>query len=379
MDARVSQYLRSTLEGEKLLREPMDENCAVTVLFPVHAEPIRRILELLESVSEQKDIAHEKIEVLCLVGNDVRDGSKEREKILRANQLILELPVWKNARGLNGQRFSDETRARAALIREKLNAYAIDKSTPGEEIEACNVGKARNRLLAEAVHRYSRWERSGVLIMTDADTTFANPLHIQTVLKFFIENKNFVAGAGGVDYVFDPDTQTEVQRERIHEAFSNYVLTRRWNFLSNYLLHKPVNLCPADACFGGNIVCSSEAAAACGGFRPIGRLEDSYFFRDISVFAERAGLTAAALPHLRVNAALRDSFRTDSSFGHVLHAHRHLPIVKHPFTGSSTRLSDKLFRDLAMIAGETEDGRVFLRRLESLPQVMYDDAFCQDR
>jgi len=377
MNSLVSEYLRSTLEGERLLREPMGASCLATILFPVNNEPIRRVLDLLESITEQEEIDFNKIEVLCLVGNSVYDGSASSERIMRANELVLELPVWRNAHGLNGQRFSEETRSRASKIREQFNAYVIDKSTVGLAMSECNVGRARNRLLGEAVQRFSRQEKNGVLIMTDADIVFSNPRYIRSILDIFNSQEHLIAGTGGVDYVFDPDTLNEKQRKSIHDAFSEYILIRRWRCLSEHLLGKPVNLSPPDACFGGSIFCLSEAAAECGGFRPLGRCEDSYFFKDISAYAARKGNIASSLPNLRVTEALRDSFRTDASLGYSLAKQKGLPLVKHPITGKSAHLSEKMFQDLSAIAAETEQGRAFVRRLESLPRILYTDAFPQ--
>lgn len=375
MEVAVSDYLRRTLQSEHLLREPQLNTCRVSILFPVQNEPVRRVLDILESIIDQEAISLDEIEVLCLVNNEVDDQSGSYEKIRRANQLVMDLPIWQNGTAFSAMPFSEDVRRRAQYIHKRVRAYLIDKSSPGNEIPGCNIGRARNRLLAEAVHRFSRREKNGVIIMTDADVVFANPRYIRMVLDVFEENPIFIGGAGGIDLIFDPDTLNEKEREVLYQELSEYILLRRWMSLSNFLLGRPVDIAPPDACYGANIICRSNEAAGCGGFRPFQQHEDSYFLKDLSEYADIHGKVAGVLPHLRVNVALRSSFRTKASFGQILQNLRARPKVNHPLTGKTVLLSDRLYLQLTELVAHSSQGRALLRRLETLPQLLYDDAF----
>lgn len=375
MQALVSDYLQKTLQVEKLIREPMVSRCQATIVFPVYNEPVRRILELLESVSDQEGVNFEDIEILCLVNNQENDHSRAYEVAKAANELILKLPIWKNGTGFDGVQFSAETRERAARIRKRLRAFVIDKSTPGNEIHGCNIGKARNRLLAEAVHRFYRNEKDGIVVMTDADAVYADPLYLSNVLKLFETHTDFLGGAGGIDFVFDPDVRDEKERQKLHQDFSHYILHRRWSCLSDFLLGRPVDMASPDACFGQNILSRASAAAGAGGYRPIKKHEDAYFFKDLQAYGARRGGAVQSLPHLRVNVALRESIRTDASFGHVLGDSTHGDFVRHPITGKLVPLTEAALHDLSSELATTTEGRAFLRRIESLPQVLYKNAF----
>jgi len=371
----VSGFFQSTLQSEHLISAPMHPKCRLAVLFPVYQEPARRVLELLESVAEQEDVCFDEIEILCLVNNAEHDATDAYSSAKRANEVILRLPAWRNAASFGGLLFDEETRERANRLRKKLGAYVIDKSSPGNEIPANNIGKARNRLLAEAVQRFFRLGRNGVVLMTDADAVLSDPLYLRRLMDVFDSEEDFVGGSGSIDFMFDPDTSAERERRRVHDHLSEYILKRRWSCLSEMHAGSEPDMAPPDACYGANIFFRSGDAAAMGGFRPYHRFEDSHFMNDLKAYASRSGKTAAALPHFRVQTALRDSFRTAGSFGHRIGGEGEGVFVRHPISKQRVLLTEKVFMDAAARVAATNHGRAFLRRLESLPQVLYGSAF----
>lgn len=370
-------YFQKTLQGERLLEERPHDFCRLAILFAVHDEPARRVLELLESIADQTGVSSEAMEVICLVNNDADDGSANEKRIRVANELVLALPVWRNVEAFSGRLLDEDVRTRARALRSLLRAYVIDKSRPGQELVGCNVGRARDRLLAESAHRFFRAGREGIIFMTDADAVLPESGYLREMLDLFDEEPLFIGGAGSLQLVFDPDTQNEVERRRIRERFDRYVLERRWECLENYILGRPVDMAPPDACFGTNVFFRAGAGAAIGGFQPRARYEDSYFFRGLREFAAQNGRSACSVPQMQVQAALRDSFRTAASFGHVL---RNLDgqsarFVRAPFSGRRIELRDKVFHDAANRIAERPEARAFLRKLEHLPQVLYRNAF----
>lgn len=374
MNGGVSGYLQRALGGEELLRERMHEQCRAAVLFPVYREPVRRVLELLESIADQQEVGENELEVLCVVNNHEDDGSDAYMRAALANRLVLELPVWRNGGGF-GSVFPEDARERASRIRERVRAFVIDKTSMGRELAGGTVGRARNRVLAESVHRFARAGKNGVLLMTDSDAVFSDPRYIRKILERFDGEDRLIAGAGGIDLVFDPDAAAEAERSRAHSRFTDFLLGRRWECLTDFLLGRAADMAPPDACFGANIICRSEAAAMAGGFRPLSRYEDSHFFRALARHAAATGFTAAAMPDLRVQTAIRESSRTASSLGSQIADAKRLGLRRHPLTGKNIRPTESLLRELMHEAAQMPEGRAFLRRLEHLPQILYKNAF----
>lgn len=374
MNSHVSAYLQKALEGESLLREAIHPDCRLMVLFPVRDEPVRRILELLESVADQEGVSADAIEVLCLVNNDENDCSAMYSRSRRANELILNLPVWRNGDALSSMRFSEDVRSRAQALRKRLRAFVIDKSSPGTELRGCNIGRARNRLTAEAVHRFYRNGKTGLLLMTDADAVLSDPLHLHKLLQMQSDHPELLGGSGGIDFLFDPDTEDGRARESIQTRFSRHILEKRWRAISDFILKKRLDLAPPDAAYGAHLFFTTDAAARVGGFRALHRFEDSHFLRDLRRIAARDGRRVSTVPHLRVSTALRESCRTDASFGHRIRDGR-TSTVKHPLNGQSIALTEARLHELATEIAGTQEGRAFLRRIEHLPQVLYTHAF----
>jgi hypothetical protein len=377
MHEAARAYLRRALQNEILIPERQHSACRLAVLFPVHNEPLRRVFELLESLADQDDISLNTFEVICLVNNDVDDGDPDHAYVRRRNELVLRLPVWQNQPSSNEHLFDSETRNRAHALKKAIRAYVVDKSTPGKDLIGCTVGRARNRLLAEAAHRFHRHGEDGLILMTDADAQLPRRDYLRTAVDLFDNEPFFVGGAGAVQLVFDPDTQNAPERRAVRDRFDRHLLERRWDCLSRFILGKPVDMAPADACFGANILFRANAGAASGGFRPLARFEDAYFFQDLKRHAEAGGFTTAPLPNLPVQAALRNSHRTGASFGYALQKlNEQRPVmVRDPFTGRASELSGKLFHDTVSKMAMRAEGRAFLRRLEHLPQVLYKNAF----
>jgi len=376
MHKRVGAYLQKALKGEETLAAAMDPRCRVTFMLPAYGEPILRILEVLESILRMQG-ADVLSEVICLVNNPEDDGTERERKARRMNTLLLELPVWRNADAFFGaHRFSREIIERAQNIREHLPVYVIDKSHLGKELHAGNVGRARNRVLAEAVLRYERAGREGLLVSTDADVQFTDAHYLKKLLALFDQEPELIAVSGGVDFVFDPDTQIPEERDRLRAAFDRFILERSWAEIERFLQGAESQMAPEHAFFGSHMIMRSRHAAAVGGFAPLAKHEDTQLGKLFCSSAVKNGFRVGnAKRLLRAQVALRESNRTAASFLPVLlrelDASKQVP---HPQTGERVPLTHAVAEHACERLETSHTGRVLRREIGDLSRLLYKDV-----
>lgn len=376
MDKRLGAYLQKTLKGEETLSVSPEPGCRVTFMIPVYGEPVIRILEVLESILNLRR-AEDCSEVICLVNNPEDDGTEREQKARRMNAFILDLPIWRNEDPFfAGHRFPDDVLERARRIRERLPVYLIDKSRNGHELRGGNIGRARNRLLAEAVLRYERAGREGLLVSTDADVRFTDERYLEKLLGLFDTEPELIAASGGVDLVFDPDRRSQIERDQLRAAFDRFILERSWLEMSRFFEGGESEMAPHDAFYGSHMVMRSRHAADAGGFAPLAKHEDTHLGNAFRAYANEKGLRVGnAKRLLRVQAALRESDRTAASFLPMLL--RELDAAKRvedPETKQSAMLTHELAERACERLETSHAGRALLRDIRDLSRLLYRDA-----
>jgi glycosyltransferase involved in cell wall biosynthesis len=318
-ERKAKDYYAEKLAGEDLIDVPQSSNCETAIVVPVYAEEPKRILDQIKSLLDQKDVNLSTLEVVYVVNNGEDDGSEEFQQTRQLNQAVLDLPIWAN-RELSPDEgsYSPEDLALFKVIREQLTVFVIDKSSPGHEIHGCNVGKARNRGLAEASFRFFANNKNGILIQTDADTTFEDKQFIKKMGEQFADS-NLIGIAGGLDMVIDPDIQDSAMRERLLTNMSSAIRLRMYERLADFCRYPDYAFDSSSSFSGANMLSRSFESAVIGGFIDAPMGEDPKFGRDLKELAGRRGKEVIALKdELKLRTAIRPSERTDASLGKTI-------------------------------------------------------------
>lgn len=311
---------RNSEDSEILAQSP---NCKVAVVVPVYSEEPGRVLRQLESILDQQNVDHRSLEIIYVVNNGpppADRGERERyESAFSQNQAVLNLPIWLNREAAHGETEQLDTKQEELCnrIRKELRVFVIDKSSPGHEIPDCNVGKARNRGLAEASYRFYRRGENGIIVQSDADTTFENPAYFASVLREF-EDENLIGLGGGVEVIIDPDRRDDLLEETRSKVINQIIRLRQYKHLTDFIKYgeKAFNL--SSSFSGANMVSRSYESAVVGGFIDASMGEDPAFGRALGEYAELHGQkveTPKDNEELSVRTALRLSDRTGASIG----------------------------------------------------------------
>ena len=196
---KIHELVDSRLKNEKLIEIPQKPECEIVVAVPVYNESVKRIFEQVKSLMNQT-YEPDKYEVIYIINNgsaEEQENDEGYKRIIETNKKILDLPLWKNSNSDNIAFSPLEEQDFIKNAREKLNLFVVDKSTLGNEITNCNVGRARNRVLAEATQRFLNNNKNGIILHTDADSIFNNPNHLEIVDKTFKDDPSAIAIAGG--------------------------------------------------------------------------------------------------------------------------------------------------------------------------------------
>jgi len=291
---RAEQYWRSRLEGETRIKKPMDPHCKFTVVVPVCRERPDRLLKQIDSFKSQEDIDPTQFEIIYIVNNDIDDGGDRFKETLASNQEIIEL-----------------------LRRDHgLNIHVIDKSSTGKEIHGCNVGRARNRGVAEASLRFHENDRNGILIQTDADTYFEDRYYFSRLMKMTDDDPDIIGIAGGLIFEWDPDTQNPEEQEMLQKKLEFMLLERLWSFMARFIRDPEDRLMYTEDSFSGaNMISRSFETAVIGGLIDTNEGEDPQFGLDLKNYAVGRGQKVIGKKkELVVVTALRESDRTASSY-----------------------------------------------------------------
>lgn len=289
----AQRFWKTRLDGEARIEVPQNPNCEFAIVIPVHNENPERILKQIESLRNQ-GIESSTFEVIYIVNNDTPDGSNKSREIVEANQAVIE--TLKNIQG--------------------LNIFVIDKSSDGNTISDCNVGKARNRGIAEASFRFHENQKNGILIQSDADCYFEDPNYLEKVKNIVKQNPDAIGIAGGLIFEFDPDTKNPEEIEILKQKLEKFTLLREWGFMSRFLRDSETPLLFQGNTFSGaHMLSKSFETAVLGGLEDTAIAEDVNFGESLKAYA--AGRGQAVLgkrEELLVVTALRESDRTGASF-----------------------------------------------------------------
>lgn len=339
---RAQQYWKSQLSSEIRIKVPQHPNCEFAIVVPIYNESPERILKQVASIRDQKNISRSQFEVIYIVNNNLPTEDKKSTAIRQANQQIIET--------LNGV--------------QDLNIFVIDKSSPGNEIENCNVGKARNRGVSEASLRFYENGKNGILIQTDADTYFKDKNYLSKLRRIIVENPDVIGVAGGLEFEFKPDTDNKEEIVKLQEKVAKLVLEKKWKSLIRFLKY-PQYSNPADTKFSGaNMISRSRESAIIGGLVDAELGEDLHFGCDLEAYSERRGKRViGAKDELIVVTALRESDRTASSLKNTFNRiNPEIPtMVSDPFVSETLQeFRNKIQNALEKIVSDPNSVRDFL-------------------
>jgi len=291
---RAQHFWETRLQNEVRIEAPQNPGCEFAIVIPVYNETTERILKQIESLRGQQEIDPSQFEIIYVVNNDLPSENQKSAEVIEANQKVIE-----TLRSVSG-----------------LNLFVIDKSSAGNEIERCNVGKARNRGVAEASLRFYENGRNGILIQTDADTYFEDPNYLSKLKNITTKNPDVVGVAGGLIFEFNPDTKNEKGVAELREKVARFVLERKWDILVQFLRDPEFSNPAGTKNFSGaNMISRSYESAVVGGLIDANAGEDPQFGLDLEAYgAGRGQKVIGAKNDLLVVTALRESDRTASSF-----------------------------------------------------------------
>ena len=326
---RAELFWNERLNGETRIEKPQDPACEYAIVVPVYNERPDRILAQIDSLRQQHAIDPSMFEVIYVVNNSPDDGSARSAEVIQANKEVIE--------ALQGV--------------TDLNVFVIDKSTPGNEIERCNVGKARNRGVAEASRRFYENSKDGILIQTDADTRFEDPEYFQKLKGIMRRNPDAIGVAGGLVFEFDPDTTDPEKMAELRAKLDRFILIQKWQKLMEFLSGSRRSSLHKDNQFSGaNMISRSYESAIIGGLIDGNSGEDPQFGKDLEEYGSDKGKPViGSRDELLVVTALRESDRTNSSFKKDFDAIdiRIPEMVPDPFVAETLSAFSKILRAAA--------------------------------
>lgn len=254
------------------------------------------------------------------------------------------LGVWRETVELNKLMLEYlQSDAVADQIGETVPVHVIDKSSAGNEIPECNVGKARQINLAAAVLCFAQQGLDPIMQVTDADS--------------YPKRKDFMGTLMG--YYDDPRLVGMVQpiafemreREYTPDAWANlepYLDTLFDALRARRLLGFIAGKVTEHAAIGINFSGRMSAIAAVDGFPPVNFGEDNQLGDRLRAYAAQIGghvLTSKHDPRLVVGSDYRESERTGSSFHELLETIRQgeIPTQVHPLTNENVPLTAETY------------------------------------
>jgi hypothetical protein len=172
-------------------------------------------------------------------------------------------------------------------------------------MESANVGKARNRGVAEACDRFFERGKNGILFQTDADTRLPNPHFLKRMTAVFADPET-IGGSGGGYYEFDINTDDPLERRRLETDRRDLVMLKLIKRMYQYDRHRQTG----SGFPGFNMMSRSFETAVIGGLEDRVSGEDSRFGRALADFGRQKGKRLFSDRGLRVVTALRESDRT---------------------------------------------------------------------
>ena len=296
-EEKARLFWETRLKDGERIKAPQNPQCKFAIVVPVYNEKPERILKQIESLRTQQGMDSSDFEVIYVVGNDVPDGTARSQEVIAANQAVLEM--LKTFQG--------------------VNVFGVDKSSPGKEVKESNVGKVRNRGIAEASIRFHENGKDGILIQTDADSYFEDPDYLKKVGEVLRQNPEATGIAGGFVFEFDPDTTDHAEIEILRAKVTKFKLLKEWEYMIEFL-QDPASqsFFQNDSFVGPNIITRSFETAVVGGLDDVSLGEADNLAKKLKNLATNQGRSGQAVlgmkKELLIITALRESERTGGSF-----------------------------------------------------------------
>ncbi|MCX6793121.1 MAG: hypothetical protein NTY12_03765 [Candidatus Falkowbacteria bacterium] len=338
---KSNEYWDSKLNNEERISSPQNQDCEFSIVVPVYNEDNERLEKQIDSFRKQS-IDSTKYEILYVVNND-----------LISEDLGDELIRAKNLETINMLRSIED-----------LPVYVIDKSSKGHEIEDCNVGKARNRGVAEASKRFYENNKNGILIQTDADTHFDDPDYLIKVQNIFKESPDVIGIAGGLVYEVDLDLKDPDKKLEQQEKINRFLMLKKWELFNRSLKKGKIESGLLKTTFSGaNMISKSFETAVIGGLIDASSGEDPRFGKDLSDYANNNHKKVIGMKEeLKVVTSLRDSDRTPASFKKVFDQ---IDLSK-PLEVKGQVITPELLKEYENKIIEMENGKELIDNIEKL-------------
>lgn len=286
----IAEYLRESLSGEERVVTPMDSRCEVSVVIPAYAER-EGIFRPLLSLARQEGVRPEQFEVLIVVNNPPTEPMRqadESEVDWRRKRDLYLMSAYQNQqtldllRALSGEKIpadaTDEERAYVEEIRASgIRVFGVDKASDGKTLLSgeANVGGARNRGVAEAVERFQKIGRNGIVAQSDADVRFSAN-YVASLVSVFARDAELVGIAGKIHF-----DKSEEMEEIFAAASSTVELFSRYHWVADMLkagreAHAEAGK-PRVMFSGANMASRAFEAAEAGGVPKIPGGEDPAF------------------------------------------------------------------------------------------------------
>lgn len=284
--SKARRYWNKQLKNQTLINTPQNKKCHLSVVVPVYSEDLSAILRQLQSIIAQKDINPNQFEIIYTVNNSPHASPK----ILAKNAEVLQLPIWKNRKKVLNN-YNDSLHNLKGLLDKlkQFNLFVIDKSSSGKEIPDCNVGKARNRGIAEASWRFFTNNRDGIILQIDADSYFSDLTYFSRLVGYFKKNPILVALCGGVRLYCDTENYTNKQKSQARLDVPFFCEYLKWKSLRFLLLGKKF-IFDDDFMSGPNMITKSFPTAVVFGVPDIDRTEDVVFGQRLQEYAKKHNL-----------------------------------------------------------------------------------------
>ncbi|MFA5946827.1 MAG: glycosyltransferase family A protein [Patescibacteria group bacterium] len=329
---RAAQAIESQLASYRLPLPPLAQTCVLTIFVPMFNESLRRLKTQLDAFAKQQ-LPRDMFEVVYLVNNGEDASSEVRQENARTMDYLQRSP-------------------------HGLPIRLLDRSSRGQEILHCNVGKARNFGLHAIAKRYLEQERDGVLVHIDADTFPEDPTYLQKVYRAFQKTPSAIAASGGLRMILDmdnPDPQKTAFFKKHISALRNF---GKWYHLSHALNATDDKLSPwmTPTTLSGPHMISRVVASVCAGGIPDASLgEDAMFGFNLEQYAKKIhGVFLSKRDVWFLRMAIRESTRAGASYAEVFRniaEHNGRPIVRNPQT---PRYQDFLRDELRQLQQQPE-------------------------
>jgi len=226
----VEKFISESLPASEVrIAEPMNTNCEVSVVIPAYGER-RYILTVLKSLAEQNGVSPSLYETIVIVNNPEVEPQRLNYEAIESNQETLKLINFINGADIEINLSEDELEKVNLIKQTGVKIFAIDKASQGKAMPAhkANAGGARNRGVAEAVERFFKNNKNGIIAQGDADNCF-DENYIKNLIEVFKTRPNLIGVAGELDFERDELEQKKSQKVNMYEEIE-YLYHKLYDF-----------------------------------------------------------------------------------------------------------------------------------------------------